>query len=89
MSGEGAEAHRMQARPTTLPTTLMAKRTGIGSHTAEDLEGGRHATPHDDNDNVKKGRKSADPDRIQKNLDRYREEMVEDAPASNSPEDNP
>ena len=30
-----------------------------------------------------------DPDRIQRDLDRYREELVEDAPASSSPEDNP
>ena len=70
----------------------MAKKTGIGS------ESGRSAKTQDDieTDNSlgsKKGRKkrglAADPDRLQKNLHRYREEMAEDAPASNSPEDNP
>jgi hypothetical protein len=41
---------------------------------------------------ARKGSKSdltADPDKIRRDLDRYREEMAEDAPASGSPEDNP
>jgi len=41
---------------------------------------------------MRKGNKrdlASDPDRIRKNLDRYREEMAEDAPASDTPEDNP
>lgn len=36
-----------------------------------------------------KGKLASDPDKIQRDLDRYRDEMAEDAPASNSPEDNP
>ena len=76
----------------------MAKRTGIGSHPADGSKSGRSAKTQDDieTDNSlgskkerKKRRLAADPDRLQKNLERYREEMAEDAPASNSPEDNP
>jgi hypothetical protein len=36
-----------------------------------------------------KGDLAADPDRIRRDLERYREEMAEDAPATSSPEDNP
>ncbi len=32
---------------------------------------------------------ASDPDKIRRDLDRYRDEMAEDAPASDSPEDNP
>jgi hypothetical protein len=31
----------------------------------------------------------ANPERVQRDLNRYRDEMVEDAPASGTPEDNP
>ena len=75
----------------------MAKRTGIGSYTADDSESGRSVETQDDIETVnsrrsnkrrKKRDPQPDPDRIQKDLDRYREEMAEDAPASNLPEDN-
>ncbi len=36
-----------------------------------------------------KGKLASDPEKIQRDLDRYRDELAEDAPASNSPEDNP
>jgi hypothetical protein len=76
----------------------MAKRTVIGSYPADDSESNQSTETQvdietDDTLGSKKGRKkrglAADPNRIQKKLDRHREEMVEDAPASNSPEDNP
>ncbi len=68
----------------------MTNKTGIGSYPADEPESG----PSDDADTgaapgSNKGDLASDPDRIQKKLDRYREEMVEDAPASSSPEDNP
>ena len=62
----------------------MAKRKGIGSHVDTGAAHGSNKMRKDD-----KGDLAADKDRIRKNLDRYREEMAEDAPASNSPEDNP
>lgn len=66
----------------------MAKKTGIGSYPADDPESGR-SDKTQDNDGRKKQEPVADPDRVQRNLDRHRNEMAEDAPASNSPEDNP
>jgi hypothetical protein len=82
----------------------MAKRKGIGSYPADAPEsgpsGGGETGGQSDVDTGAalgsnkmrkddKGDLAADKDRIRKNLDRYREEMAEDAPASNSPEDNP
>ncbi len=70
----------------------MANRTGIGSYPANDPEGGAENDAEDGSNKTRKSNKSdlaSDPDRIQKDLDRYRDEMAEDAPASSSPEDNP
>jgi hypothetical protein len=73
----------------------MSNKTGIGSYPANDPESGGKADVNPDerigsNKPRKKGQPDlADSDRIQKDLDRYRDEMAEDAPASNSPEDNP
>ncbi len=82
----------------------MTNRTGIGSYPADDPESGpggggdrsgqsgvdTGAAPGS-NKKRKRDRGNLAPgaDRIKKQLDRYREEMAEDAPASNSPEDNP
>ena len=71
----------------------MAKKTGIGSYPADDSESGRSVEVDTGNAvGSKKGRKkrnlAADPKCIQEKLDRYRDQMAEDAPASNSPEDN-
>jgi hypothetical protein len=65
----------------------MANKTGIGSYPpdgeTERVPGGGETSEQN------KGGTTADRDRIEKNLERYREELAEDAPASNSPEDNP
>ncbi len=82
----------------------MTNKKGIGSHPANDPEsgpsGGGETSGQSDVDTGAalgsnkmqkndKGDLAPDPDRIRRNLNRYRKEMAEDAPASNSPEDNP
>ena len=80
----------------------MAAKKGIGSYTAEDAgsgasggeTGGKKDVNLDERMGSNKPRKHgkgdlADPDQIQRDLDRYRDEMAEDAPGSGSPEDNP
>ena len=77
----------------------MANRRGIGSYSPDapvsDPSGGemqgranKGGTPGS-NKRRKKSDPQPDPDRIQKDLDRYREEMAVDAPASNSPGGQP
>ena len=72
----------------------MTIRKGIGSYPEDDTQGesGRNAIK----DGVARNKpiretdkQKPDPARIQRTLNRYRKEMAEDAPASNSPEDNP
>jgi hypothetical protein len=82
----------------------MAVKKGIGSYPADEPEsgpsGGGETSGQSDIDTGAalgsnkmrkddKGKLASDPDKIQRDLDRYREEMAEDAPASNAPEDNP
>jgi hypothetical protein len=80
----------------------MAAKKGIGSYPADGPESGPSGggetsgqseinTGASSNKKRKddKGKLASDPDKIQRDLDRYRDELVEDAPASNSPEDNP
>lgn len=80
------------------------KKTGVGSYSEDEIEsgpsgGGETGGQSDVETGVALGpnkmRKSgkrelaSDPDKLQRDLDRYRDEMAEDAPASNSPKDNP
>lgn len=82
----------------------MINKTGIGSYPADAPEsgpgGGSDTGGQSDVDTGaavgsnkmrkdNKGDFASDPERIKKQLDRYRKQMAEDAPASNSPEDNP
>ncbi len=82
----------------------MTNKKGIGSYPAEEPEsgpsGGGETGGQSDVDTgaalgsnkmrkADKGDLAPDPDRIREQLDRYRKEMAEDAPASSSPEDNP
>ena len=73
----------------------MANRRGIGSYSPDAPVSGVKQSGADkgsapgSNKRRKKQGPAADPDRIQRDRDRYREEMAVDAPASNSPEDNP
>jgi len=67
---------------------------GRRSYPADELErGAQNGANHGFAPGSNKRRKKRDwqpvPDRIQKDLNRYREEMAEDAPASGSAEDNP
>jgi hypothetical protein len=81
------------------------KKTGIGSYPAdEELESGLSgggetgaqsgvstgaALGSSKMRKDGKGVLTSGPEKIQRDLDRYRDEMAEDAPASGSPEDNP
>ena len=66
----------------------MTKTKESGLHPKNDP--GKASGPATKKTSVKpKGKEEPDPANIQKNLDRYAEEMEEDAPASGSPEDNP
>jgi hypothetical protein len=73
----------------------MASKKGIGSYPAEDPgsspSGGNNEDVNLDEKIGSKKREedaaASDPERIQRDLDRYRDEMAEDAPASGSPED--
>jgi hypothetical protein len=74
----------------------MASKKGIGSYPADEPEsgpggGGDTGAALGSNRMRKddKGKLVSDPDKIQRDLDHYREQMAEDAPASNAPEDNP
>ena len=72
----------------------MTIRKGIGSYPEDETQGetGRNAgkgSPARNKPITRAGKKQPDPARIQKTLNRYRKEMAEDAPATNSPEDNP
>ena len=72
----------------------MTIRKGIGSYPENEAQGGiaRDAAKGGSAQNKpvrQTGKRQPDPARIQKTLNRYRKEMAEDAPASNSPEDNP
>jgi hypothetical protein len=78
----------------------MAVKKGIGSYPAESPEsgpsGGGETSSQDDVDRGTRSNKmrkddkgdlANDADRIQSDRDKYRDEMAEDAPASDSPED--
>ena len=91
----------MQAQPTGARKRVTAKK-GIGSYPADDPEsgtssdetGGKNDVNLDErmgsNKPQKKGEGDlANPDRVQRHLDRYRGEMADDAPGSGTPEDNP
>ncbi len=82
----------------------MTNKQGIGSYPEDEPEsgpsGGGETSGQSDVDTgaalgsnkMRKddeGDMAPDPDRVREQLDRYREKMAEDAPASNSPEDNP
>ncbi len=83
---------------------MTANKTGIGSYPAKEPEsgpsGGGETGGHSDADTGAalgsnkmrkddKGDPRADAQRIRNQLDRYREEMAEDAPDSGSKADNP
>lgn len=72
---------------------MTKKKTGIGSYPADERNSSRRETKAGgaNSANKRSGKLglARDPDRIQRDLDRYREELVEDAPASSSREDNP
>ena len=68
---------------------LPGGRSGSGSKT-----GGKEDVNPDEKMGSNKPRKDgegdlANPERVQRDLDRYRDEMAEDAPGSGTPEDNP
>ncbi|MFZ1106793.1 MAG: hypothetical protein WAN43_00410 [Rhodomicrobium sp.] len=74
----------------------MTARKGIGSYPAADPEsgGGKADENPDERMGSNKPKKDgegdlANPERVQRDLDRYRGEMAEDAPGSGTPEDNP
>ncbi len=77
----------------------MTAKKGIGSYPASDPEssgetGRKDDVNPDENMGSNKPRKDgegdlANPNRVQRDLDRYRNEMAEDAPGSGTPEDNP
>jgi hypothetical protein len=98
-SDRSGKGHRMRAQPTGAPKTA---KKGIGSYPADDPEsgpsggktGGKNEVNPDELMGSNKPRKEgeeglANPDRIQHDLDRYRDEMADDAPGSGTPEDNP
>ena len=68
---------------------MTKKKTGIGSYPADERDSGRRGGANSANKRSGNLGLARDPDRIQRDLDRYREELVEDAPASSSREDNP
>ena len=76
----------------------MTAKKGIGSYPAADPESGGETGKDDVNLDERMGSNKphkdgegdlADPERVQRDLDRYRDEMTEDAPGSGTPEDNP
>lgn len=96
-SDRSGKSRRMQAQPTGARKIAPAKK-GIGSYPADDQEsgpsGGKNEVNLDERMGSNKPRKDgegelANPDRVQRDLDRYRDEMAGDAPGSGTPEDNP
>ncbi|MGO9543452.1 MAG: hypothetical protein ACLPPF_01450 [Rhodomicrobium sp.] len=77
----------------------MTAKKGIGSYPAADPEsggetGGKDGVNLDERMSSNKPQKEreeelANPERVQRDLERYRDEMAEDAPGSGTPEDNP
>ena len=77
----------------------MTAKKGIGSYPAVDPQsggetGGKDGVNLDERMGSNKPRKKgegdrANPERVQRDLNRYRDEMAEDAPGSGAPEDNP
>jgi hypothetical protein len=74
----------------------MTHKKGIGSYPAEDpargpATGNSDVNPDEDmgsNKPRKSGKdEMADPDRIRRDLERYQDEMAEDAPGTGTPED--
>ena len=95
----GGKSHRMQGQATA---AIVTTKEGIGSYPAGDPEngptGGETGRKKDVNLDERMGsnkpRKEgegalANPARVKRALDRYRDEMAEDAPGSGTPEDNP
>lgn len=81
---------------------IVTAKKGIGSYPADDPEsgpsggktGGKKNVNLDERMGSNKPRKEgegelAKRDRVQRDLDRYRDEMSDDAPGSGTPEDNP
>jgi len=100
-SDRRGKSHRMQAQATGARKRVTAKK-GIGSYPADDPEsgltggetGGKKHVNLDERMGSNKPRNEgevdlAHPDRVQRDLDRYRDEMADDAPGSGTPEDNP
>lgn len=77
----------------------MTAKKGMGSYPAADAAsgtetGGKGDVNLDERMGSNKPRKEgegdlANPERIQRDLNRYRDEMAEDAPGSGTPKDNP
>jgi len=68
----------------------MTTKKGIGSYPEEDPENGQNDSGETGCNPPSKSSKAdleAEQERIQRDLDKYREEMAEDAPASGSEED--
>ncbi len=72
----------------------MAPKKGMGSYPADEPGSGdgKNERNPDEHMGSNKPHKDghgdlADPERVQRDLDRYRGEMAEDAPASGAPED--
>jgi hypothetical protein len=91
----GGKSHRMQRQATG---AIVTTKKGIGSYPADDLEngptGGKKDVNLDERMGSNKPRKEGEgeltnPDRVQRDLDHYRDEMADDAPGSGTPEDNP
>ncbi len=70
----------------------MKPKKGIGSYPAADAGSGEDEANPDEHMGSNKPRKSgkdemADPERIRRDLERYEDEMAEDAPGTGTPED--
>jgi hypothetical protein len=95
------QKHHVQAQPTG--ARKMAPKKGIGSYPAGEPGSGPSGGETGGKDDVNldermgsnkprkdgKGDLASDPGRIQRDLDLYQDEMVQDSPASGSPDDNP
>ena len=95
----GGKSHRIQGQATG---AIVTTKEGIGSYPADDPEngstggetGGKKDVNLDERMGSNKPRNEgegelANPDRVKRDLDRYRDEMAADAPGSGTPEDNP
>ncbi len=100
-SDRGGKSDRMQAQAEGARKTVTTKE-GIGSYPADVPEngstgaetGGQKDVNLDERMGSNKPRNDgegelANTDRVQRDLDRYRDEMADDAPGSGTPEDNP